>query len=214
MKRRFAIIPLLLIILVVPTYANFIYSRTYYGNEAKITNQYDTGSYGYVSCMPTAIKMLLDYQGVKSESVSTMFCKMSGNSYGVNVLNGIEYVNSLPTSFALTQFIENKNTFMFYTDMNIPYLLIINPLNINMQGDDKISAILKPIGKDYRTYENSIHTIAIIGYVKIDDKLWLEVLDPLSRQVLYYDADNVIESLEWNCLITVQRVEDGVDEKD
>ena len=214
MKIRFAIIPFLLIILTVPTYANFIYSRTYYGNEAKITNQYDTGSYGYVSCMPTAIKMLLDYQGVKSESVSVMFYKMGGNSYGVNVLNGIEYVNSLPTSFALTQFIEYKNTFTSYIDMNIPYLLIINPLDINTQGDDKIPSLLKPIGKDYRTYENSIHTIAVIGYVKIDDKLWLEVLDPLSRQVLYYNADNVIDSLEWNWLITVQRVEDGANEKE
>lgn len=207
MKVKLVIIPLLIIMLAFPTYANLIYSRTYYGNEVKITNQYDAGEYGYVSCVPTSVKMILDYQGVKSENVSVMFYKMSGNPNGVYWSNAIDYLNSLPYTLAIPQRIENKDSFKYYIDQNVPYLLCINPYIIKIQNDDNIPVLLKPIGKDYFTSQNSLHAIAVIGYIETDNELYLEVLDPVSRQVLYYDADNVIEALEWNYLVIVQKYE-------
>lgn len=212
MKIKFITIILLILSLSLPTYANFVYSRTYYNKEAKITNQYDTGEYGYVSCVPTSIKMILDYQGVKSESVAMMFYRMNGNDSGVYVQNAIDYLNSLSHTVALPQYISDKSVFKYYIDKNNPYLISINPLKIKNQSELKIPVLSKPIGKDYYTYQNSLHLVAVIGYVEINTDLYLEVLDPLSRQILYYNADNVMEALEWKCLITMQYIEGDIDE--
>lgn len=211
MKFKFRSITILLLILALafPTYANMTYKRTYYNKDVKLINQYDTGEYGYVSCIPTAIKMLLDYQDIKSESVSSMFNSMNGSKTGIDVMNAISYINSTPNISAPICGIDGKDVLKTYIDGNLSYILIINPHKIKEQtkqpNKDIIPVLLKPIGKDYHTTGDSIHSVAVVGYIEIGDKLYLEILDPVSNQISYYDADNVIESLEINYLIIIKR---------
>ena len=207
MKRKILAIMLLVLSLSIPTYAKLTYVRTYYSKEVKLINQYDTGAYGYVSCLPTSIKMILDYQNIRSENISTMFYKMDGNENGVFTYNAIDYLNSYSYISAMAEYIEGKESFKYYIDQNVPYVLTINPRIINGQSDDVVPVFLKRIGKDYYTTQNSVHAIAVVGYVEVGEKLYLEVLDPLSRQILFYDADNVMESLEWSYLVTIQKYE-------
>lgn len=208
MRNKILVFLITIMLLSSTVLGSFNYTRTYFDNEVKVINQYDTGQYGYLSCVPTSVKMVLDYQGNKTESVSTMFYKMNGSYEGVYLLDTINYLNKQPCTISLPQVVKNKETFKDFIDKNIPYLLMIDPLKIKNQSDDILPILSKKIGKDYITYQNSSHTVSVIGYIQLDDRLVLEVLDPLSRQTLYYDADNVIEALIWNGLITMQHIKE------
>ena len=157
--RNKCVIFLLIFLFTFPVQAKFTYSRVYFDREVKFTNQLGTGEYGEVSCVPTSVKMILDYQGVKSESVDSMFRRMNGDWNGVNLSDAYDYIGELPNSFSLMQVVRNKDSLKYYIDLNIPYLLSIKPLKIKVQRDDKIPVLLKSIGRDYSVYMDSLHMI-------------------------------------------------------
>lgn len=207
MKFRFIPMMLLVILLATPTYAHLTYLRTYYGNNVTFTNQHDTGEYGYVSCFPTSAKMILDYQGVKSESVSLMFYKMKGDYEGVYVDNGIEYLNTIDGIDVYYQSFIDKDGLKMPIDKNVSYILIVNPRIISNQGEIVEPALTEEIGKPYRSYTDTVHAIAVIGYLEIDDVLYLEVLDPISRKRHFYEAENVIKASLSHWMVAIQKVE-------
>lgn len=206
-KFRFSIMIFFILILSFPAYANVTYKRVYYGNDLKFINQYDTGAYGYSSCLPTSIKMILEYEGVECDDVSKMFSEMNGDSSGVPIPNATKYLDLLPDVSYSVGYIHNKDVFKWYIDQDIPCIIVINPYLINRQKDTVVPVLSKRIGKDYGSYQDSVHAIAIIGYVENDGKLFLEVLDPLSRGILFYEIDNVMDSLVWNKSIIIKKVE-------
>lgn len=207
MKFRFIPIMLLIILLATPTYAQLTYLRTYYGNNVKFTNQRDTGEYGGVSCLPTSIKMILDYQGIEAESVSDMFHNMEGDSEGVYTGNAIEYLKKLDTVNIYFQYFADKNGLKIPIDKNVPYILAVNPYLISNQGEIVEPSLKEKIGKPYTSSGNAVHAIAVIGYLEIGDALYLEVLDPATRERHFYEAENVVKASIRNWVIAIQKVE-------
>lgn len=188
MKR---IIKILCICLIVLFTTNLSAKTIYvsYSDEFELTTQYNTGKYWRDNCGASALFMALDYMDVDLGSVEDIRCEIKNQSGWLYTDELQEFLDDNKVDYSI-EYIWDENTIIEMLDKGILLMCV---------DVSKIS------GKDYN---GKGHFFIVTGYKQDSEGCKLEVYDPMSLKIKYYDLHETFQASEnwWRWLFLFEKI--------
>lgn len=149
-------------------------------------NQLNTGPYALDNCGPTALAMIFNYLNYDYDTVNELRRQIRPYSGWVYTNEIEDYLNTHALAYKMRYVDSSEDLINLINDKQI-ILLCVNISYVRYNAANKL------IG---RTYTGGTgHFLVVSGYYQDDSRLYFEVLDPLNRQVRYYESEELVSAI-------------------
>ena len=182
--------------------ARYDIEGNFVGDNIQHVTQLDSSYYENVNCGPACISMIGTYYDKKIDIVDlNNFITPSYKGYSTISLEKMMQKYGIKYSCG---FLEDNDTkkvddevLVNYIDGNRIALLAIDTQYVRTKADlPESRTISSKIGRSYTGASN--HFILCTGYIRIDGKLYYQVLDPLEYGYTYIPANDLAKAIEAN----------------